>query len=124
MQQKFLSLLACLFLFFVFTLSRASVGLFSIINFIKEDELVFVFGKQTGDRREKGEHRRDRKEAQEAETKTVNEQKKKKKKEQAITYISESERMNMEEPNDSKVQSSKCFTNYQAAANRINMILF
>lgn len=51
-------------------------------------------------------------------------QKQNRKKEQAVTYLSESDRMNMEEPNDSKVQSSKCFTNYQAVANRINMILF
>lgn len=47
-----------------------------------------------------------------------------KKKEQAITYLCESEHMNMEESNDSKVRHSKCFPNYQAVANTINMIFF
>lgn len=99
------------------------MGLFSIQNadFIKEDELVFV----SGDKQETGERKGTVTETEKRHRKQKQRQKmNRRKKERAITYLSESERMNMEEPNDSKVQSSKCFTNYQAAANRINMILF
>lgn len=45
-------------------------------------------------------------------------------KEEAITYLCESEHMNMEESNGFIVPHSKCFPNYQAVANTINMIVF
>lgn len=94
------------------------MGLFSIPN--TEDEPVFVSGDKWEAGERKGTIKQREKRQRKTETKAGNEQKK----EQAVAYLCESEHMNMEEPNDSKVQSSKCFTNYQAAANKVNMILF
>lgn len=120
MQQKFLCLLACLFLFSPYLVFLWGYFQFKRQTSSKKMSLCLF---QETNRRQEGE-RGTITETEKRHRKHKQRQKKKKKKEQAITYLSESERMNMEEPNDSKVQSSKCFTNYQAAANRINMILF